>query len=478
MGTVAKTDTELVEASRRGEHLAFGKLVERHQAAVCAVSYSSTGDWSLSEDVAQDTFLVAWRHLGKLRETVRLRPWLCGIARNLARKARRRTQREQLTDDEPALCADGANPFEAMARAETDQVVREALSRVPDTYREVLVLYYRENRSIGDVANALGLTEAAALQRLARGRRYLADGVTDLVERSLSGPSRSRRNLVAGVLAALPFAAASRVEAQPSSHGGSMLKLAIVSATLALTGTTAYIVHHTRAADQAAATTVPLAAARPTAVERAAPAQKFSARTAVPAIPVSPAPGPTMATPEPDAGPPVSTARLHELGLDSGPSRGPTGAPVTIVVFTDAMCKYCGNALGTIDQLWEEYPGKLKLIVKQFPVHQAAKLAAEASLAAEAQGKFWELHDAMMAHQDDLSRDALIGYAHDVELDVASFTAALDQHRYAAAVKADQAAGAAVDISATPSFLINGRRVAGALPVEHFRAMIDAALAD
>jgi RNA polymerase sigma factor (sigma-70 family) len=166
MGTVAKTDTELVEASRRGEHVAFGQLVERYQAAVCAVSYSSTGDWSLSEDVAQDTFLVAWRHLGQLRETVRLRPWLCGIARNLARKARRRTQREQLTDDEPALCAGGATPFEATAQAEADQVVREALSRVPGAYREVLVLYYRENRSIGDVADALGLTEGAALQRL------------------------------------------------------------------------------------------------------------------------------------------------------------------------------------------------------------------------------------------------------------------------------------------------------------------------
>jgi protein-disulfide isomerase len=257
-----------------------------------------------------------------------------------------------------------------------------------------------------------------------------------------------------------------------------MLKLAIVSATLALTGTTAYVVHHARAADPAAATTVPLAWAPPTAVERAAPAPQTAARAATPAIPAVPAPVATAATPGPDAAPLVSAARIHQLGLDSGPSRGPANAPVTIVVFTDAMCKYCGSVLGTIDQLWDEYPGKLKLVVKQFPVHEAAKLAAEASLAAEAQGKFWELHDAMMAHQDDLSRDALISYAHDVGLDVPSFTAALDQHRYAAGVKADQAAGAAVDVDSTPAFLINGRRFGGARPIEDFRAMIDAALAD
>jgi RNA polymerase sigma factor (sigma-70 family) len=475
MGTVAKTDRELVEASRRGEHVAFGQLVERYQAAVCAVSYSSTGDWSLSEDVAQDTFLVAWRQLGQLRETARLRPWLCGIARNLARKARRRTRREQLTDDEPAMSADGASPFEATAAAEADQVVREALSRVPDSYREVLVLYYRENRSIGDVASTLGLTEAAALQRLARGRRYLADGVTDLVERSLSGPSRSRRNLVACVLAALPFAAASRVEARPSSHGGTMLKLALVATTLSLTGTAAYVVHHARAAGPPATVTAPVVAAQPTAVERTAPPPAIEPPAA---IPVAAAPAPTVVVPEPDAVPSVSAARIHQLGLDAGPSRGPATAPVTLVVFTDAKCKFCGDVLGTIDQLWDEYPGKLKLVVKQFPVHDSAKLAAEASLAAEAQGKFWELHDAMMAHQDDLSRDALISYAQNVGLDVATFTAALDQHRYAAAVKADQAAGQAIEVKGTPAFLINGRLFGGARPIEDFRATIDAALAD
>ena len=103
MGHIARTDAELVEASRRGEREAFGHLVTRYQDLVCAVSYSSTGNWALSEDVAQDTFIAAWRQLGQLREVDRLRAWLCGIARNLARKARKRGVHEEVSDELPAL---------------------------------------------------------------------------------------------------------------------------------------------------------------------------------------------------------------------------------------------------------------------------------------------------------------------------------------------------------------------------------------
>src|ERR1700733_7080937 len=103
MGTIAKTDAQLVEASRRGELEAFGHLVARYQDLVCAVGFSSTGDRVLGEDVAQETFLAAWRQLDRVRDVMRLRPWLCGIARNLGRKAKKRTHREQLGTevDEP-----------------------------------------------------------------------------------------------------------------------------------------------------------------------------------------------------------------------------------------------------------------------------------------------------------------------------------------------------------------------------------------
>jgi RNA polymerase sigma factor (sigma-70 family) len=474
MGHIAKTDAELVEASRRGEREAFGLLVSRYQDVVCAVSFSSTGNWALSEDVAQDTFIAAWHQLGQLRETTRLRSWLCGIARNLARKARKRTDREAVVDDDvPAL--DG-NPFDTTAQAEVDRVVREALARIPDGYRETLVLYYCENRSIRDVAATLGVSEDAAMQRLTRGRRYLASGVSALVERSLTG-ARPRKGIVAGVMAALPVIGVSRVDASPNPEGSTMLKIGIAAAVFVAVGTTAVVVQQSRddkapvpAANVAAA---PVEAATPTPP---APVTTAPARVKPPVLPGS---GAVAAAPIDDDDAPrlIGKDTIKKLKLDKGPSRGPANAPVTIVLFQDLLCKYCGVVLGTIDQIWDEYPGKLRIVVKQLPVHSQARLAAEASLAADAQGKFWELHDAMIANQEDLSRDAIVGYAQQAGLDAGKLAKALDQHAYAKALEDEMDAAKEIGVRATPTFLINGQEVRGALPAESFRQAIDEALA-
>lgn len=473
---MGRSDAELLEASRRGERDAFAALIERYQGVVAAVSYSRTGDRALSEDVAQDTFIAAWRQLGQLREPSRLRSWLCGIARNLARKARRRSAREAPLDH--PLVFEGANPFDAAAEAESERVVRDALLRVPDTYRDVLVLYYRDQRSVRDVAVVLGITEAAALQRLARGRQYLADGVTDLVERSLRA-TRAPRNLAAVVLAALPALAPSRAEAATHSHGGSMIKLAVIAAALAAAGTTAYVVH--RPATTSIAAPAPAGPAAPTVAHAAAPA--VAARPAGPiATPTSPA-LPSAAADHPAEAPPdlprIDRATIERLGVARGPSRGPADAPVTITVFTDMTCVHCGNALGSLDQLWDEYPGKLRVVVKLFPVRGAvAELPAEAAAAADAQGKFWELHDLMLAHQDDLSRPVLVALAERAGLDVAAFTTALDRHSFAAQVAADKARAAELEITATPTFIVNGKRMTGNWGAKAMRALVDEALAD
>lgn len=465
MGNVAMTDAELVEASQRGERDAFGVLVSRYQDVVCAVSYSSTGNWALSQDVAQDTFIAAWRQLGQLRDVSRLRAWLCQIARNLARKARQRTDRESL-DAEPQLVSLD-DPFSTTAQAEVDRVVREALARIPDRYRETLVLYYCENRSIREVAATLGIAEDAAMQRLSRGRRYLAQGVNELVERSLTS-TRDRKDLRLAVLAALPH-----VDPLVPPKGSTMLKLAIATAITAAVGTTAAVVIH---ANKSESTTTATVAAK------AAPAAAPTHAIQPPSIPPTAAPSRTR--PHPSGGVEiddmpeiVSKETRDRLGIERGPSRGPADAPVTIVVYQDLMCTYCGTVLATIDQLWEEYPNKLRLVVKQFPVHKEATLAAEASLAADAQGKFWELHDVMIAHQDDLTRDALVAYAKQAGLDTARFGDALDKHTYAPALETEVSAAKEIGVSATPEFLINGKDFTGARPIEQFRAEIDAALA-
>jgi len=478
---MGRSDAELLEASRRGEREAFGALIERYQGVVCAVSYSRTGDRALSEDVAQDTFLAAWRQLDQLREAGRLRAWLCGIARNLARKARLRVEREAPTEALSTTCG-GENPFDQVAEVEAERVVRDALTRVPETYRDVLVLYYREHRSVGEVARMLDLSEAATLQRLSRGRKYLTDGVTDLVERSLRG--HVQKSLVAGVLAALAFTP-SRASAATSAHakGTSMIKIVLVGAALAAAGTTAVVTHPwSRSAQTAPA---PIHEAAITPVAPAAPhAEREPALAAPKVAPYHVVEGPQVPMPPnahreatPDELPRLDQATLTKEKIAQGPAKGAANAPVTITMFSDMICPYCGNSLGTLDQLMDEYPGKLRIVMKQLPVHKAAVMPAEANYAADAQGKFWELHDLMAQHTDDLSRAHVEALAQQAGLDMTAFRAALDNHTYKAAVDADMQSAMNVELKATPSFVINGRRVIGNLPIESFRAVIDDALA-
>lgn len=477
---MGRSDAELLDASKRGEREAFGALIERYQGVVCAVSYSRTGDRTLSEDVAQDTFLAAWKQLDQLREAGRLRAWLCGIARNLARKARLRVEREAPTEALSTTYG-GANPFDQVAEVEAERVVRDALTRVPEKYRDVLVLYYREHRSVRDVARMLDLTEAATLQRLSRGRQCLTDGVTNLVERSLRG--HVQKSLVAGVLAAIAFTPSHASAATPAhAKGTSMIKLVLVGAAFAAAGTTAVVTHpwsHSAPAAsivQAAAVT-PVAPAAPHAErEPALPAPRVAPYHVVEGPQVTP-PANVHREPMPDELPRLDQALLAKAKITQGPAKGAANAPVTITMFSDMICPYCGNSLGTLDQLMDEYPGKLRIVMKQLPVHDAAKMPAEANYAADAQGKFWELHDLMAQHQDDLSRANVDVLAQQAGLDMTAFNAALDNHTYKAAVDADVASAKDIELKATPSFVINGRRVIGNLPVESFRAVIDDALA-
>ncbi len=486
--SMERSDAELLAASRRGERAAFALLVERYQGVVCAVSYSGTGDRSLSEDVAQDTFLAAWRQLDQLREVERLRAWLCGIARNLAHKARRRRARELPVADELEAGA-GADLFEQVSDRQAERVVREALHRVPETYREALVLYYHEQRSAKEVAQALGISEAAVLQRLARGRQSLAQGVSALVERALASPL-PRRSLVVGVLAGLSAITASHASAATttSPHGGmSMLKLALAAAALTAAGATAYVTT-SRDGSPAAAPSNPVAVLQPAASLGAStpPAQRLTTTPVRSAAAGSSSTaggkeegcGTCDGSAEPESQPPVDSATVARLGLHEGPSRGAADAPVVITMFTDMQCKYCGESLGTMDQLLEELDGKVRLVIKQFPVRTGSELAAQAAFAAEAQGKFWDLYDLMMANQDRLSQEGLIELARRAELDVDAFGAALEKGTYRSSVEEVRKVAKALKVMGTPAFFINGRHIAGARSAEVFREHIQAALAE
>ena len=170
------------------------------------------------------------------------------------------------------------------------------------------------------------------------------------------------------------------------------------------------------------------------------------------------------------------------VDIEGSPFKGAADAPVVIVQFSDFQCPYCSRVESTIDALMADpaYAGKLKVVFKQMPLgfHDKAQKAAEAALFAADNGKFWELHKAMFSNQQALTVDDIKKYAGEIGLDVAALDAALASNKYAEAVAKDIKAANSVGISGTPSFLVNGKLVVGALPVEMFKKEIDAALAN
>lgn len=167
------------------------------------------------------------------------------------------------------------------------------------------------------------------------------------------------------------------------------------------------------------------------------------------------------------------------LNLD-GPSKGKADAPVTIVEFGDFECPPCGRAYAVLKQVHETYPDDVRIVFEQFPlsIHPNARKAAEASLCARDQGKFWEMHDQMFENQKSLSVDGLKTLASQVDgLDVAGFNACLDDGRQAAAVEQDVQQGARLGVGGTPAFFVNGRVISGVPTFESLAEIIDEELA-
>ncbi|HXI82723.1 MAG TPA: sigma-70 family RNA polymerase sigma factor, partial [Verrucomicrobiae bacterium] len=217
MRTIAATepldDVRLVQLSREGDREAFGRIVERYQSLICALTYSACGNFQASEDLAQVTFITAWCQLRQLREPSKLKSWLCSIARNATldsfRKQRRTpTANAEALDSGVEISADAPTPSDHVISKEEEAILWRSLGELPTTYREPLVLFYRQQQSIAEVADALELSEDAVKQRLSRGRTMLTEKVTAFVEGALRQTTPGR-GFTLGVLAALPVMATS-----------------------------------------------------------------------------------------------------------------------------------------------------------------------------------------------------------------------------------------------------------------------------
>jgi protein-disulfide isomerase len=162
-----------------------------------------------------------------------------------------------------------------------------------------------------------------------------------------------------------------------------------------------------------------------------------------------------------DAKKPLDAAKQALIASADAPSFGPANARVTIVEFSDFQCPYCSRAASTAKQVKEKYADKVRFVFRQFPLsfHQNAHLAAEASLAAAEQGKFWDYHDKMFANQNALDRASLEKYAKEVGLKPGEFKKALDDKKFAAKVDAEMKLGQDVAVQGTPTMFLNGKRV-------------------
>jgi protein-disulfide isomerase len=166
------------------------------------------------------------------------------------------------------------------------------------------------------------------------------------------------------------------------------------------------------------------------------------------------------------------------LTPDPAHSRGPDGALVTLVEFGDFGCPYCAASRMPIETLVERLE-RVRMVWRHFPdpeLHPGADLAAEAAEEAAAQGRFWPMHEALLAHQGRFDAPGLTRLAADLGLDVEAFGAALAERRHRAAVEADQSAGRELGVSGTPTFFIDGTLITA-----HWTALRDllpAALAE
>jgi protein-disulfide isomerase len=157
--------------------------------------------------------------------------------------------------------------------------------------------------------------------------------------------------------------------------------------------------------------------------------------------------------------------KAFHLAEPLGPAdhvRGPDHAPVTVVEYGDFECPHCKKAVGAVKLMLARFEEQVRFAFRPFPlegIHPHALSAAQAAEAAASQGRFWEMHDLLFEKQDHLGSRELLGYARLLGLDMARFTAAMDDTVYLQRVREHQMSGDASGVRGTPTFFVNGEMV-------------------
>jgi protein-disulfide isomerase len=167
------------------------------------------------------------------------------------------------------------------------------------------------------------------------------------------------------------------------------------------------------------------------------------------------------------------------LNIEGSPSKGPANARITLVEFSDFQCPYCSIAIHELDAILAAYPKDVRLVFKQFPLsdlHPNATLAAHAALAANAQGKFWPMHDKLFANSRALTRSNMLKWAGEMQLDMKRFTADLDSPKLKQDVVRDVAEGEKAGVDGTPTVFVNGKHYNGPLDPQQFGEVLKSEL--
>ncbi len=165
---------------------------------------------------------------------------------------------------------------------------------------------------------------------------------------------------------------------------------------------------------------------------------------------------------------------IYPVPIEGAPLRGAVGAPVTIVEFGDFECGFCARGHETLEKLRRRYGDRVRVVFRHYPLdfHSHAFLAARASMAANAEGKFWEFHDRLYEARAQFDEETLMAIARDLKLNLKKFKASLHSDVFDSQIAGDQQLGHTLGVRGTPAYFVNGRAVDGAVPELEFRLVV------
>jgi protein-disulfide isomerase len=167
--------------------------------------------------------------------------------------------------------------------------------------------------------------------------------------------------------------------------------------------------------------------------------------------------------------------KVYDIPVGDSPTKGPANASVVLAEFADFQCPFCSKVPPLVDEVLKAYPNDLKFVYKQFPltsIHANALNASKAALAANRQGKYWEMYGKLFDNQRALDMDSLKKYAQELGLDMAQFEKDMASPEVQKQIDDETKLAAAAQVTGTPTLFINGKRVMNRSP-EGLKQMVD-----